>query len=633
MTSPADQPTPEKKKADRPNLAAGIEIIRGFVKTLPNAPGVYRMLDATGEAIYVGKARSLAKRVTNYTVVSRLPSRLQRMVAETRSMMFVRTHTEVEALLLESNLIKRLRPRFNVLLRDDKSFPYIEISTDHDFPRLTKHRGARDPKAVYYGPFASAGAVDRTIQALQRAFLIRSCPDTIFSTRSRPCLQYQIKRCTAPCVDLIDKQAYAAQVNEARLFLEGKSRDVQDHFRDAMQKASDAMDFEGAAKFRDRIRALTAIQGHQDINVEGVDEADVIAAWQDGGHTAIEVFFFRGGRNYGNRTYFPSHDRNLEAAEVLAAFVPQFYEDKLPPASILLSHQLEEQDLIGEALSIKSDRKITMLSPQRGDKKRLIDMASNNAREAIGRRLAETATQARLLDGVAQLFGLPKPPQRIEVYDNSHTAGTNAIGAMIVAGPGGFIKNAYRKFNVNSDPAAGDDFAMMREVLHRRFARALKEDPDRSGDTWPGLVLIDGGAGQLSSALQVLTELGLETVPVVGISKGPERDAGRERFFMAGREPFTLESRDPIMFFLQRLRDEAHRFAIGTHRAKRLKAMVGSPLDEVGGIGPNRKRALLHHFGSAQAVARAGLSDLSGVPGINSAVAQKIYDHFHGGQT
>ncbi len=615
----------------RPNLAAGIEIIRGFVKTLPSAPGVYRMLDAAGEAIYVGKARSLSKRVINYTVPSRLPGRLQRMVSETRSMMFVRTHTEVEALLLESNLIKRLRPRYNVLLRDDKSFPYIEISLHHPYPRLTKHRGGRDPKATYYGPFASAGAVDRTIQALQRAFQIRSCPDTIFSTRSRPCLQYQIKRCTAPCVDLVSKETYAGQVGEAREFLEGRSRDVQEHFREAMQKAAEAMDFEAAAKFRDRIRALTAIQGHQDVNVEGVEDADVIAAWQDGGHTAIEVFFFRGGRNYGNRTYYPSHDRNLDAAEVLQAFVPQFYEDKMPPASVLLSHELEEQELIAEALSLKNDRRISLSMPQRGDKKRLIDMALSNAREAMGRRLAESATQAKLLDGVAQLFGLAKVPQRIEVYDNSHIQGTNAIGAMIVAGPAGFHKNAYRKFNVKSQPAAGDDFAMMREVLQRRFARALKEDPQRTGDSWPGLVLLDGGAGQLSSALEVLTELGLTDLPVVGVAKGPERDAGRERFFMAGREPFTLEARDPVMFFLQRLRDEAHRFAIGTHRAKRIKAIGASPLDEVGGIGPNRKRALLHHFGSAQAVSRAGLSDLAGVPGISTAVAQKIYDHFHGG--
>jgi excinuclease ABC subunit C len=589
------------------------------------------MLDKAGEAIYVGKARSLAKRVTNYTAGTRLPVRLQRMVSETRSMMFVRTHTEVEALLLESNLIKRLRPRYNVLLRDDKSFPYIEISVDHPFPRLTKHRGARDPKAAYYGPFASAGAVDRTIQALQRAFLIRSCPDTIFSARSRPCLQYQIKRCTAPCVNLVTKEAYAEQVGEAQAFLQGKSRDVQDHFQAAMTQAADAMDFEGAAKFRDRIRALTAIQGQQDVNVEGIDEADVIAAWQDGGHTAIEVFFFRGGRNYGNRTYFPSHDRNLEAAEVLEAFIPQFYEDKMPPAAVFLSHDIEELDLIAQALAVKADRKIDLQVPKRGDKKRLIDMASNNAREAIGRRLAETATQAKLLDGVAKVFGLAKPPQRIEVYDNSHISGTNAIGAMIVAGPGGFIKNAYRKFDIKSQPAAGDDYAMMREVLQRRFARALKEDPDRRGDAWPDLVLIDGGAGQLSSALQVMGELGLENLAVVGVAKGPERDAGRERFFMAGREPFTLEPRDPVMFFLQRLRDEAHRFAIGTHRAKRIKAIGASPLDEVGGIGPGRKRALLLHFGSAVAVSRAGLNDLTGVPGISKAVAQKIYDHFHGG--
>ena len=618
-------------KQDRISLADGTEIIRGFVKTLPNAPGVYRMLDGAGEAIYVGKAKSLAKRVANYTIPARLPIRLQRMVSETKSMVFVRTHTEVEALLLESNLIKRLRPRYNVLLRDDKSFPFIELTVAHDFPRLNKHRGGRAPNAAYFGPFASAGAVDRTIQALQRAFMIRSCADTIFAARSRPCLQYQIKRCTAPCVGYVTNDAYASQVGEARAFLEGKSRDVQDHFRAAMEKAAEAMDFESAAAYRDRIRALTAIQGRQDINVEGIDEADVIAAYSDGGHTAIEVFFFRAGRNYGNRTYFPAHDSNLDPAEVLQAFLPQFYDDKLPPSCIFLSHDLEEQDLIAEALSVKAERRIALTTPKRGDKKRLVDMSLNNAREAIQRRLAETATQGKLLADLAGVFGLPAAPSRIEVYDNSHIGGTNAIGAMIVAGPNGFHKNAYRKFNIKSDVAPGDDFGMMREVLERRFARALKEDPDRKSDTWPDLLLIDGGAGQLSSVLEVMTSLGLETIPIVGVAKGPERDAGRERFFMAGREPFTLPPRDPVMFFLQRLRDEAHRFAIGTHRAKRMKALVTSPLDEVGGIGPNRKRALLHHFGSAQAVARAGLSDLAGVEGISKAVAQKIYDHFHGG--
>jgi excinuclease ABC subunit C len=623
-----EEPTGSQGKA---SLSGGIEIIRGFVKTLPQAPGVYRMLDAAGEAIYVGKARNLARRVANYTIVNRMPVRLQRMVSETKSMLFVRTNTEVEALLLESNLIKRLRPRYNVLLRDDKSLPFIQLSLDHDYPRLTKHRGGRDPKAAYYGPFASAGAVDRTIIALQRAFLIRSCADTIFSTRSRPCLQYQIKRCTAPCVDLVAKEAYAEQVAEARHFLEGKSRDVQEQFREAMQKSADAMDFEAAARYRDRIKALTAIQGRQDINVEGIDEADVIAAFQEGGHTAIEVFFFRSGRNYGNRSYFPAHDRNMSSGEVLQAFVTQFYEDKPTPSCIFLSHQVEDQDLIAEAFSVKAERRIAVSAPQRGDKKRLVDMALNNAREAIQRRLAESATQTKLLAGVAAVFGLAAPPQRIEVYDNSHTGGTNAIGAMIVAGPGGFQKNAYRKFNVKSELTPGDDYAMMREVLHRRFARALKEDPERKSDTWPDLVLIDGGAGQLSSAMAVMEDLGLTDVALVGVAKGPDRDAGRERFFMAGREPFTLEPRDPVMFFLQRLRDEAHRFAIGTHRAKRQKAIGASPLDDIAGIGPTRKKALLMHFGSGQAVARAGLSDLEGVSGISKAVAKMVYDHFHGG--
>ncbi len=614
----------------RISLENGTNIIRDLVRTLPNAPGVYRMLNAAEEVLYVGKARSLAKRVANYTIPTRLPIRLQRMVAETASMVFVRTHTEVEALLLESNLIKRLRPRYNVLLRDDKSFPYIELTIDHPFPRLNKHRGGRSPTAQYYGPFASAGAVDRTIQALQRAFLIRSCADTIFSTRSRPCLQYQIKRCTAPCVNLVSEEAYEAQVESARGFLEGKSRDVQDHFRQEMERAAEAMDFEAAAAFRDRIRALTAIQGRQDINVEGIEEADVIAAFSDGGHTAVEVFFFRAGRNYGNRTYFPAHDSNMEPAEVLQAFLPQFYEDKMPPGCIFLSHDVEEQELIAEALSVRAERKIAVTTPRRGDKKRLVDMSLNNAREAIQRRLAESATQNRLLEELGQVLGLSAPPKRIEVYDNSHIGGTNAIGAMIVAGPGGFVKNAYRKFNIKSEVAPGDDFGMMREVLERRFARAIREDPDRKGDAWPDLVLIDGGAGQLSSALEVLAELGLHDLAVVGVAKGQERDAGQERFFMAGREPFTLPPRDPVMFFLQRLRDEAHRFAIGTHRAKRARALIANPLDEVGGIGPARKKALLNHFGSAKAVARAGLSDLAAVEGISDTVAKVIYDHFHG---
>lgn len=618
----------------------GIEIIRDFVKPLPNAPGVYRMMNAAGDVLYVGKARSLKKRVTTYTQPAKLPIRIQRMVHETRAMEFVRTRSEVEALLLESNLIKRLKPRYNVSLRDDKSFPYIELTTTHAFPRLAKHRGSRS-EGTYYGPFASAGAVDRTIVALQRAFLIRSCADTVFSTRSRPCLQYQIKRCTAPCVGLVSPGDYAQQIEEVKGFLAGNSRGVQDSFVREMKESSDAMDFERAARFRDRIRALASIQAHQDINSADLGDADVIGAYQDGGQTCIQVFFFRGGRNYGNRPYFPSHDQSVAVEEVLAAFIAQFYEDKAPPPLVLLSHAIPEQELIAEALAVRADRKVELATPQRGDKKRLIEHARTNAREAHGRRMVESASQRDLLKKVGEAFGLDAPPERIEVYDNSHIQGAHAVGAMIVAGPDGFIKNAYRKFNMKVPTAPGDDYAMMHEVLTRRLARAVREDKgedenasETSGAAWPDLMLIDGGQGQLQVALDVVAELAIAVPPViVGIAKGPDRDAGREKFFTVDgegkiRAPFTMPPNDPVLFFLQRLRDESHRFAIGTHRAKRQKAIGISPLDEIAGIGPSRKRALLHHFGSARAVGNAGIEDLLAVDGISKSVAQKIHDHF-----
>jgi excinuclease ABC subunit C len=609
-------------------FARGVEVIRGVLKTLPPGPGVYRMLDASGDPLYVGKARNLRNRVVNYTHLGNLSNRLRRMVAETAAMEVVLTHTEVEALLLESNLIKRLKPRFNVVLRDDKSFPFIHIAAGHDFPQLTKHRGARSD-GEYFGPFASAGAVNRTLIALQRAFLLRSCSDSIFGARTRPCLLYQIKRCSAPCVGRIDGAAYAGLIDEARQFLTGSSQEVKGHLSTEMQRASDNLDFEAAAMIRDRIRALSHVQGHQDINIEGVADADIIAAHQDGGRTCVQVFFFRAGQNWGNRAYFPSHDRQLGIEDVLTAFIGQFYDDKPPPKLILLSHELPEAALLEEALSTKAGRRVELAVPKRGEKTKLLDHALVNAREALGRRLAESATQRKLLEGVAAALGLDAPPGRIEVYDNSHIQGTNAVGAMIVAGAEGFLKNHYRKFNMRTPEAPGDDYAMMREMLGRRFARALKEDPERKEGGWPDLILIDGGAGQLTAATQVMEELGIDDVAVAAIAKGPDRDAGRERFFLPGREPFGLEPRDPVLYFLQRLRDEAHRFAIGTHRAKRTKELGRSPLDEIAGIGARRKRALLHHFGSARGVARAGLADLEQVDGINKTVAKKIYEHFH----
>ena len=609
-------------------FAHGASVINDQLKHLPAGPGVYRMLDRHGNALYVGKARSVRKRVASYVQMPRLSTRIRRMVAETAQLEVVQTHTEVEALLLECNLIKKLKPRYNVLLRDDKSFPYILATGDHDFPRLVKYRGARTRAGDYFGPFASAGAVGRTLTALQRAFLLRNCSDAIFAQRTRPCLQYQIKRCTAPCVARISKEAYAESVRQARDFLTGKSRQVQQELAETMQRASEALDFETAARIRDRLKALAQIQSHQDINIEGMEDADVVALAQDSGQTCVQVFFFRSGSNFGNRAYFPSHDRALPVEEVMAAFLGQFYAGRPPPKLILTSHAPTELELLEEALSLKAERKVEIATPQRGPKTNLIEHAQINAREALARRVAEGASQRRLLEGLGTTFRLPAPPKRIEVYDNSHIMGTAAIGAMIVAGAEGFQKNAYRKFNIR-EAKPGDDFGMMREVLTRRFSRALKDDPERAEGTWPDLVLIDGGKGQLSAALGVLAELGIANVPMVGIAKGEDRDAGRERFFLPDGGEVTLGPEDPLRYFLQRLRDEAHRFAIETHRAKRAKPLGGSELDEIAGIGGKRRNALLLHFGSVREIARAGLSDLEKVDGISGQVAQRIYSHFH----
>jgi len=616
-------------------IGAGTAVIREALRTMPAQPGVYRMLDRKGDGLYVGKARNLKSRVQNYAHPAALSNRLRRMIAETATVEIVVTHTEAEALLLECNMIKRLMPRYNVLLRDDKSFPFIHLSAGHDFPQLTKYRGARTQDGSYFGPFASAGAVNRTLVTLQKAFLLRSCSDSIFSARTRPCLLYQIKRCSAPCVGRISRDDYAGLIDQARVFLSGRGDDVQQKLAGEMQAAAELLDFEAAALIRDRIRALSLVQGHQEIHVPGVVDADVIAAHQAAGQTCVQVFFFRGGQNWGNRAYFPSHDRQLSVEEVLTSFVGQFYDSRAKPPLVLLSHQLVEQELVQEALSLRGAR-VTLLAPRRGDKRKLVGRILATTREALGRRLSESASQRQLLDGVAAAFGLEGPLNRIEVYDNSHIQGTNAVGAMIVAGPDGLIKNAYRKFTIRGIAtevgeaiAGGDDYAMMREVLQRRFARAIKEDPERDRGLWPDLVLVDGGLGQLNTAQAVFDELGIDDITIGAIAKGPDRNAGRERFFLPGRAPFSLDPRDSVLYFLQRLRDEAHRFAIGTHRAKRAKALGQSPLDEIAGIGAQRKRALLHHFGSARAVARAGLGELERVAGIRKAVAKKVYDHFH----
>lgn len=620
---------------------SGADIINAFVRHLPNNPGVYRMFNSAGDVLYVGKARSLKKRVSNYARGIGHSNRITRMISETATMEFVVTRTETEALLLEANLIKRLRPRFNVLLRDDKSFPYILLSGNHRAPGIFKHRGARTRKGEYFGPFASGGAVTRTINALQRAFLLRTCTDSVFETRTRPCLLYQIKRCSGPCTHEISDEGYAELVSEAKAFLSGKSQNVKDHLAKAMQAASADLDFEHAAVYRDRLSALSHVQSHQGINPQTVEEADVFAIHQQGGMTCIQVFFFRTGQNWGNRAYFPKADSSLGPAEVLGAFLSQFYDDKPCPKLVLLSQSIEDQTLLAEALSTRANHRVHVTVPQRGEKKELTDHALTNAREALGRRLAETSSQTRLLKGLAETFGLPHVPRRIEVYDNSHIMGTNAVGGMIVAGPEGFVKNQYRKFNIKStDITPGDDFGMMREVIERRFSRLVKEhgEPEPVSDaetndafpSWPDVVLIDGGQGQVGAVRQILGELGIShLVTAIGIAKGVDREAGRERFFVEGKPAFTLPPRDPVLYFIQRMRDEAHRFAIGTHRARRKKEMVANPLDEISGIGPTRKRALLHHFGTAKAVSRAAIEDLMQIDGISEAMARTIHDHFH----
>ncbi len=633
--TPTDRFNEEKsaytvRGSDLPDIDAGVAAIRGVVKTLPVRPGVYRMLDARGEVLYVGKARSLRNRVTNYTQVSRLTKRLQRMVAQTRDMNIVTTNTEAEALLLEAQLIKRYRPPYNVLLRDDKSFPFILLREDHNFPRVQLHRGARRAKGQYYGPFASAGSVRTTLTALQKLFLLRSCTDSFFANRSRPCLLYQIKRCSAPCVERIDKAGYAELVQDAKDFLGGKSTKVQAKLGALMNQAAEAMDFELAAVYRDRLRALTYIQGTQTINAEGLGDADIFALACKGGTMCIQAFFIRGGQNWGHRSFFPAHTADVPEDEVLSSFLTQFYEEVPPPKQILVDRALSEAELLAEAFGERAERKVVLRVPQRGDHLRMMRQAQRNAQEALDRRLAETSTQNQNLRSLAELFDLEGPPDRIEVYDNSHVMGTNAVGAMIVAGPEGFRKNSYRKFNIKREGTApGDDFAMMREVLSRRFARLEKEDPDRSKGDWPDLLLIDGGKGQLSAVCETLEDAGIHDVPVVAISKGPDRNAGREVFHLPGGREFSLPPNSPVLFYLQRLRDEAHRFAIGAHRQKRAKSMATSPLDDVPGIGPSRKRALLMHFGTGRAVKGAALEDLEKAPGISKAMARSIYDYFH----
>ena len=591
------------------------------------------MFDAEDNSLYVGKARHLARRVTSYTQPNRLSNRLMQMVALTRRLEITVTNSEVEALLLESNLIKQHRPRFNILLKDDKSFAYILLTGDHPYPQMTKHRGAQKRKGEYFGPFASAGAVNRTLSSLSRAFLLRNCTDSYYEARSRPCLQYQIKRCTAPCVGLVSPADYAQQVAAAQKFLSGQSVAVQREYAKAMQAASDTLDFETAAIWRNRIRALTAIQANQDINMHGLGDADIIALHRSGGQSCIQIFFVRSDTNFGNASYFPKHETDADTADVLAAFIGQFYDERIPPSKILVSILPTQSQLLVEALSQSAERKVEMTTPQRGTRRQLMANAMKNAEDALARHQADSASQTRLLTQLAETFNLDAAPERIEIYDNSHIQGAHAIGAMVVAGREGFIKSAYRKFNMKSDgPHAatkGDDFAMMRQMIYRRFERALKEDPERQLTSWPELLLIDGGRGQLNAVHEVMDELGLDDIAVVAISKGPDRNAGKEQFHIRGQDSFTLPMDSPSMHFLQRLRDESHRFAIGTHRAKRTKQALTSPLDTVPGIGAKRKKALLTHFGSARAVSRAGVRDLAAVEGISEAIATRIYDWFH----
>ena len=609
---------------------SGHALIQSYLKTLTAQPGVYRMLDAEGRVLYVGKARNLKARVSNYARPSGHSARIARMIHATASMMFLTTRTETEALLLEQNLIKQLKPYFNVLLRDDKSFPNILVSKEHPFPQIKKHRGAKKEKGNYYGPFASAGAVNRTLNQLQKVFLLRNCSDAMFQSRTRPCLLYQIKRCAAPCVGYVDEAAYGALVADAERFLQGKSTQVQATLAADMAAASDAMEFERAAALRDRIKALTQIQQVQGINPRGVAEADVVALHMEGGQACVQVFFIRANQSWGNRDFYPRTGAGAEEAEVLEAFLGQFYSDKEPPRLILLNHPIEDADLMTELLSDRAGRRVEIAVPQRGEKVELVENAARNARESLGRRMSESAAQSKLLERLAEAFDLDGPPRRIEVYDNSHIMGTDAVGGMIVAGPEGFVKSQYRKFNIKgTDLTPGDDFGMMKEVLTRRFQRLLKEDPDRESEAWPDLLLIDGGAGQVSAVHGIMEELGVEDIAMIGVAKGIDRDAGKEEFHRPGKPPFALPHNAPVLYFVQRLRDEAHRWAIGAHRAKRAKAVGATRLDEVPGIGAARKRALLQHFGSAKAVARAGLEDLKAVDGISEAMAQTVHDFFH----
>ncbi|GGO32276.1 UvrABC system protein C [Gemmobacter aquaticus] len=608
----------------------GHEVIQDYLKTLDGSPGVYRMLNAANEVLYVGKARNLRARVSNYARPSGHSGRIARMIGETASMMFLTTRTETEALLLEQNLIKQLKPRYNVLLRDDKSFPNILIPTDHPFPMIRKHRGKRSDNGRYFGPFASAGAVNRTLNQLQRVFLLRTCSDSMFSARSRPCLLYQIKRCSAPCVGRISEDDYASLVDDASRFLEGKSTSVQADLARAMAQAAEAMEYERAAALRDRIKALTAVQSTQGINPRGVAEADIVALHLEGGQACVQVFFIRANQSWGNRDFYPKTGAGADEAEILEAFLSQFYDDKEPPRLILLSHPVENEDLVTQLLSDRAGRKVELAVPQRGEKAELVENAARNARESLARRMAESTTQNRLLQGLADAFDLEAPPRRIEVYDNSHIQGAHAVGGMIVAGAEGFLKSQYRKFNIKGEAGSqGDDFGMMKEVLTRRFERLLKEDPERKSEAWPDLLLIDGGAGQVSAVAEIMAELGVDDIPFIGVAKGIDRDHGKEEFHRPGEMPFALRMNDPVLYFVQRLRDEAHRWAIGAHRAKRAKTTTATPLDEVPGVGAARKRALLAHFGSAKAVARAGVEDLMAVSGISEALAQQIHDFFH----
>ncbi|MCE5974692.1 excinuclease ABC subunit UvrC [Sinirhodobacter sp. WL0062] len=623
--------TPPEDSTDRPPARLkGHALIADYVTRLDGSPGVYRMLNAAQEVLYVGKARNLKARVSNYARPSGHSARIARMISETAYMMFLTTRTETEALLLEQNLIKQLKPRYNVLLRDDKSFPYIVIDKSHAFPMIRKHRGARTVKGAYFGPFASASAVNRTLNHLERVFQLRNCSDAVFSSRTRPCLQFQIKRCSGPCVDKISEGDYARTVADAERFLEGKSTTIQQELAGEMMAASEALEFERAAALRDRIQALTNVQQSQGINPRGVAEADVVALHMEGGQACVQVFFIRAHQSWGNHDFYPRTGSGAEEAEVLEAFLAQFYDQKEPPRLILLSHPIEDEDLMVDLLSDRAGRRVEIALPKRGEKAELVENALRNARESLGRRMSESAAQARLLSGVARAFGLPKAPERIEVYDNSHIQGAHAVGGMIVAGPDGFLKSQYRKWNIKGDELTpGDDFAMMKEVLTRRFARLLKEDPERKGDAWPDLLLIDGGAGQVSAVQEVMTAMGVADIAMVGVAKGIDRDHGKEEFHRTGKRPFALPRQDPVLYYIQRLRDEAHRWAIGAHRAKRAKATMANPLDEIPGVGATRKRALLTHFGSAKAVSRAGLTDLMEAPGISQAMAETIWNYFN----